>query len=205
MREMSQLILLESGEGYLIKLPEGSTGKIKLNTVHAVRAEKQKIGKHHEMVKATLDEFIKPVTFDEDTDPILRENYKKLFSGEGKLGGWYISCIRIAPGYISIEVDASSAVSEAFCLTPIEPESHLKFTVEAPNLDGEIDIYTVDMSSSPSRERGQYYRELIVHEPRSVNGTRDIVLEKGVWLKQTAKMLGIEDDCWMLAQVIERR
>lgn len=204
MREMSRLIFLESGEGYLIKLPEGSTGKIKLNTVRAVRAKKQKVGKCYEMFEATVNDFIKPVTFDEDTDPLLRENYEKLFSGECELGDWHISRISITPGYISIDVEKALGIGEAFCLTPIEPESHLKFTIEAPNIDDKIDIYTVDMSSSPSHERGRYYRELIVHEPRSANGIRDVVLERGVWFKQTAEMLGI-DDGWMLAQAIERR
>lgn len=205
MRETSQLIFLESNEGYLIKLPEGSTGKIKLNTIRAVRAKKQKSGKRYKTVKSTLDELVEPATFDEDTDPLLRENYKKLFSGECELGDWHISRISITPGYISIDVEKTPGTIEVFCLTPIEPELYLKFTIETPNLDGEMDIYTVDMSIMPSPERGQYYRELIVHEPRSVNGTRDVVLERGVWLKQTAKMLGIEGGSWMLAQVIERR
>ena len=206
MREMKQLVLLDADDGYLITVPEGQTGEIEIKLIEATRAEKCKTGKGSAIVCATLDEFIKPATFNEDTDPVLLKKYRNFFRGEwdgkcGKRGKWRISHIRIKPRRILIDVENNSSHKiEVFNIMLITPQSYLKFAINAPNRYNEIETYIVEMSVH--KYSGGYNYFLKVTEPQNIDGVCEIVLENGALLKSGAQR--VVDD-WIPVYVINYR
>lgn len=204
MRELCQLLFLETG-GYSIRPLDDSDGKIEFELLHGSIAKKHKMHKCHDMVEATLRDFLKPVTFDEGTDLILRNHYKEMFCGEYDFGEYYISHVCIRPGYISISVNNSGGFIEVFHLSPVKPESHLELAIKAPNINGIIETYTVVMDIRRSQTPGDFYGETLVKEPHGIDGERSIILERGNWLKEIGQGFGLDSGSWIPAYVVENR
>lgn len=194
MREMQQILFLSAEDGYRFNVPVEQTGKIQLTLIKAT------VSKQHECIETALDEFIEPMTFDEDTDPKLIKHYQEFFCGEWS-GNWHIEEIRIHPTRLEVQVTNSLYVSmEVFSIGLVKPESYLKLSLEVPNRNGEMESYLVEMSVHKHRHGYNYFMK--VTEPENVNCTREIVLSNGVLLKDVAQSVG---DGWIPALVIERR
>lgn len=195
MREMSYKAMLQN-DGYIISVPDGQSKKIEIELIQGCY---WKSG-NHTGITAGIADFVKPVFFNEDSDPKLKKNYRKIFRvGEWK--GWYITEIRIEPGYISIDVDYNGTKrGECFCITPIEPSSHLKFAIKAPALDGRIETYVVEMETHKCRNRDgepAFFRNMVIEEPCDI-GRKRIVLENGIPSRSG-------DESWIEAIVHEWR
>lgn len=179
MREMSYQMML-TNDGYVISVPDGQTGRMEVELLEGHYWDYSK-HKGYQHIEAGIGDFVEPVTFGEDTDPKLKKNYRKIFRTEG-WKGWHITEIRIQPGYISIDVDHDARRGECFCITPIEPSSHLKFSIKAPALDGRIETYVVEMETHKCRDRDgkpAFFRNMVVEEPCDI-GRKRIVFENGI-------------------------
>lgn len=198
MREISYKIKLDTDNGYVLSIPDKASSRIEFDPIKCLRAKEKGSQVCHELIQTTIDDFIVPVTFNENTDSALRKNYPKLFRNEWN-DSWYITRISIEPRYISIDVSNEKfAISETFCITPVTPEMHLKFAIKVPALDSSIEIYTVTMNTW--KIKGGYHHDLIVTEPTDANVTRKIVFENG-----SLTELSCKDEGWRYALVLETR
>ncbi len=198
MREMSYRIELDADNGYVLSIPDESPGRIEFDPIKCLRAKEKGSQVCHELIQTTIDDFIEPVTFNEDTDPALRKNYPKLFRNEWN-DSWYITRISIEPRYISIDVSNEKfATGETFCVTPVTPEMHLKFIIKIPTLNGSIEMYIVEMNTW--KTRSGYHHDLTVTEPASADGTKKIMFENGSLLEFHG-----ENESWRYALVHETR
>lgn len=186
-------------DGYVISALEGQAGKIEVELLKGCYWDYSN-PEDHQYVEAEIGNFVEPVTFDEDTDPKLKKNYRKIFRAKG-WKDWHITEIQIEPGYVSIGVCHDNIISEEFfSITPIKPSSHLKFAIKAPASDGRVETYVVEMETHKCRDRDgepAFYRNMVVEEPCDI-GRKRIVFEDGIPPKN-------RDESWFKVLVHEWR
>lgn len=172
---------LELPYEYTISIPQGQSGRIKLETIEAYHLDMSDPRKYV-LTFTDICSFVQP---DGYTSLELRENYQKIFR-EGEWDGWYISRVSIWPRCITVVVshdDGPDTGMGCFYIKLVEPAASLKFSIEAPALDGRMEKYTVEMRVLDEIDQHGnflnhhlYYLE--VDEPCEV-GRKRIVFENG--------------------------
>jgi hypothetical protein len=181
MRELPYKLELPYEYEYTISIPQGQSGRIKLETIEAYYLDTSDPGNY----VATITDICGFVQPDGYTSLELKKNYQRIFR-EGEWDGWYISRISIRPRCISVVVNRDGLPDtdmELFYIKSVEPGSSLKFNIKALALDGRLETYTVEMKLFDEIDQHGnflnhhlYYLE--VDEPCEV-GRRRIVFENG--------------------------
>lgn len=180
MRELPYKLELPYEYEYTISIPQGQSGRIKLETIEAYYLDTSDPG-NYVVTITDICGFVQP---DGYTSLELKKNYQRIFR-EGEWDGWYISKISIRPRCISVVVNHDGLPDtgmELFYIKSVEPGSSLKFNIEAPALDGRMETYTVEMKLFDEIDQQGIFltrlHSLTVDEPCEV-GERRIVFENG--------------------------
>lgn len=195
MRMMSYRVELDADGGYLIANAECDWNGMPMSENRQAPALRISCEQsYHGRDIANLDDYVEPTTFDEDTDPELKDNYVRALHGD--LPGWKLVGVNIDAVYISFMLLNTNMLK--YELLNTKPSPYLRFTIEAPAYGGGGNKYLVE-TSEDDNGGGETTKFLKVTEYYAT-GKREIIFENDNLLKPYH-----EEDAWKYAYVIEYR
>jgi len=179
MRKLTYKIAMEDCDEYVItNATSTSDMPSKENfSAPALRIQSEPFPEGYKMCGQTvnLDDYVEPL-FNFDADPELKANY--LHAIHGELEGWKLYMISIEKNHIKLEVGKDE---DNYGILEIVGAPLLRFSVEAPTLNGKIAKYdiTVEMRDpnglDPSKTKA--YTRIFVTECGEGFDRRDIIFQ----------------------------